>query len=425
MQERLLHFIWQYQYFNKKDLTAVHRQKINILHPGFPNLNAGPDFLNAKVEIDGIVWSGNVEIHVKSSDWLNHKHHLDGSYDSVALHVAWEHDLDAYRRDGTLIPAIELKHKILPSLLQNYNELVNSPSRTPCAGRIKEIDPVIVLSMIERASMQRLESRTEWIHKTLDQKKRDWDEIAYQALAKNMGFKVNSEPFLQLVQALPYKIIGKHANRGVQVEALLFGQAGFLDAPSGDDYYMTLKREYSFLATKYQIQNLKMSRFQWKFLRLRPANFPTIRLAQLAALLIRNRNLFALFRDFGNKERLQESLMAVQSLYWQESYDFGKKAKRPNNGISTEGAENIMINTAAPLLAAYGRASDNEAYIDKAVALLSSLPPENNHVMNLWKDLGIRIKNAFDSQGLLELFNDFCSKKKCIGCSIGMQLLGS
>lgn len=422
MQERLLHFLWQFQYFNKKELTTVHGQKINILHPGFPNIHAGPDFLNARIEIDGMLWSGNVEIHVRSTDWINHRHHTDELYDSVALHVSWEHDTDIYRKDGTLIPAMELKHKALPSILQRYKDLVNSPFKTPCAGRLKDIDRVVILSMTERALMQRLENKMDWIHKNLEEKKGDWEEIAYRALARNMGFKVNSEAFLQLAMAAPYRIIAKHTNQGRQVEALLFGQAGFLDAPSGDDYFTELKREYEFLAAKYQLHHRKIDRFQWKFMRLRPANFPTIRIAQFAALLIRNHNLFALFRDHG-KAHLHRALTAVQSMYWQEHYDFGKKAKRLNNGVSGEGAINIMINTAAPLLTAFGKSIDDQRYIDKAVALLNVLPPENNHVTRMWKDLGIEVKSAFDSQGLLELYNDFCCKKKCIGCSIGMQLL--
>jgi len=422
MQERLLHFIWRFQYFNKKDLTASQGQSVNVLHPGFPNMDAGPDFLNARIEIDGILWVGDVEIHIKSSGWTHHRHHEDARYDSVALHVSWEHDAEARRNDGSVIPGIELKHKVVPGLLHRYNDLVNSPLKTPCAGRLNDVDRVVVLSMTERALAERLENKTDWIRKNLEEKKGDWEEIAYRALARNMGFKTNAGAFLQLAAAVPYRIIARHLHRGHQVEALLFGQAGFLDHSAGDPYFMELKKEYEFLAAKYQLQRAKMSRFQWKFMRMRPANFPTIRIAQFAALLIRNRNLFALFRDHC-QDALRRALTAVQSMYWQEHYDFGKKAKRPNRGVTVDGATNIMINTAAPLLTAFGKASGEQRFVDKALGILAALPPENNHVVRMWKDMGIEAKNAFDSQGLLELYNNYCCKKKCIDCSIGVRLL--
>lgn len=423
MQERLLHFIWQFQYFNKKDLSTTGQEPINIIHPGFVNRNAGPDFLNAKIEIDGILWVGHVEIHVNSSDWTVHNHHLDPAYDNVSLHVVWENDKDVIRQDGTLVPAIELKHKARPSLLKKYNELINNPEKTPCGSSFKDVKELTVISMIERSLMQRIEHKTEWIHQILEEKIGDWEEIAYQALAKNMGFKVNAESFFMLAQALPYKILSKHSNQYLQVEALLFGQAGFLDDENDDEYYRYLKKEYDFLSHKYGLKSYKLNLVQWKFLRLRPGNFPTIRLAQFAALLIKHHNIFSLMRDFSEKRQLEKALMAVQSDYWQEHYNFGKKAKRKNRGITREGAENIMINTTAPLLVAYGKAIDDQSFVDKAIQLLSEIPPENNHIMNMWKEMGVGIKNAVDSQGLLELFNDFCSRKRCIHCNIGMQLL--
>jgi hypothetical protein len=423
MQERLLHFIWQFQYFNKQGLGTIGLEQVNIVHPGYANRNAGPDFLNAKIEIDGILWSGNVEIHVNSSDWEAHNHHLDEAYNNVMFHVVWENDKNIFRKDGTSIPTLELKHKTRPSLLKKYNDLINNPDKTPCGNSFREVKEISVMSMIDRAFMQRVEHKTEWIHQILDDKKGDWEEIAYQALAKNMGFKINSEAFLLLAKSLPYKILGKHNDQPLQIEALLFGQAGFLDELFDDHYYKVLQKEYEFLSHKYSLRDKKLSRFQWKFMRMRPANFPTIRLAQLAALLMKNNNLFGLMRDFANKKHLETALMAVQSGYWQEHYDFGKTAKRINHGITKEGAANIMINTAAPLLIAYGKATDNQHFVDKAIDLLSEIPAENNHIMTMWKDMGVNIKNAFDSQGLLELFNDFCSKKRCIHCNIGMQLL--
>jgi hypothetical protein len=423
MQERLLHFIWQFQYFNKQGITTLTQDPVNIIHPGYANRNAGPDFLNAKVEIDGILWSGNVEIHIKSSDWETHNHHLDPAYDNVTLHVVWENDKDIYRKDGTAIPTIELKHKTRPSLLKKYNELINNPDNTPCSNSFKDVKEISVISMIDRAFMQRIEHRTEWIHRMLDEKKGDWEEISYQALARNMGFKTNADAFFSLARSLPYKILCKHIDQPVQIEAMLFGQAGFLDENGYDDYLNVLRKEYEFLSHKYGLGENKLNRFQWKFMRMRPANFPTIRLAQFAALLIQNRNFFGLVRDFIDKKHLETALMAVQGRYWQEHYDFGKMAKRLNHGITRDGAANIMINTVAPLLVAYGKATDNQHFVDKAIGLVSEIPAENNHVMTMWKNMGVGIKNAFDSQGLLELFNDFCSKKRCIHCNIGMQLL--
>lgn len=422
MQERLLQFIWQFQYFNKKDLTTVQDEIVNIIHPGYLNTHAGPDFLNGKIEIGGILWSGNVEIHLKSSDWEAHHHHLDDAYENVTLHVVWEHDKEIFRRDGSVIPAIELKHRTLPSLLRKFNELINNPDQLPCGVRLKGVNDIAILSMVERALMQRLENKTAWIHQILTTENGDWEEITYQALARNMGFKVNAESFIQLAKSLPYKIIAKHVDQPYQIEALLFGQAGFLENPI-DEYAILLKKEYKFLSHKYGLSEHKMSRFQWKYLRMRPGNFPTIRIAQLAALLYRHQNLFSLFRDFFDKQQLEKKLAVVQSDYWQKHYDFGKPAKRTHNGISKNGVENIMINTGAALLVAYGKSIDQPEYIDKGISLLSEIPAEENHIITMWKGLGIKVKSAFDSQGLIELYNGFCSKKRCINCNIGMQLL--
>ncbi len=423
MIESFLHFVWKFQYFNKENLTSTNRENINIIHPGLHNHNAGPDFLNAKILVNEIKWHGQVEIHYKSSQWDQHKHQNDQAYNNVVLHVVWSHDKEILRADGTIIPTLELKDRIDANLIVKYQNLINNPHPIPCtplAGKVPELN---WYTMLDRTLMQRMESKSRIIDELLEKNKHDWEETSYQLVSRSFGFKVNNDAFLRLSQAIPYKIIQKHTDQPFQIEALLYGQSGLLDEGVEDEYFQRLRKEYDFLAHKYQLQNKKMEAFEWRFLRLRPANFPTIRLAQLAKLLAQRKNLFGFFKDCDSLVILRNFLSVQQNEYWQVHYHFGKKYNAPGKGMGKSSIENLIINTVTPLLISYGLRRDQQQYVDQALNLLQQLPPEKNKITQLYKSLNLPVKNAFDSQAYIQLYNEYCQRKRCTECTIGNYLL--
>jgi hypothetical protein len=434
VDESFLHFIWQLQYFEKESLQTTQREGLSIFRAGAMNTNAGPDFQQAKLRIEEVEWHGDVEIHFKSSDWNRHNHHTDEAYNKVILHVVWEDDQPVRRSDGTLLPTLVLKNKVAPAVLTRYYEFLENKkhhSPIPCSKFIHQVPELSRLTMVERALIHRLEKKAAIVYQLLAQNRGDWEETAYQLIFKNFGFKTNSETFLALSKALPKKFVAKHQNQPFQIEALLLGQAGFLDEspPMADDYWQALKKEHDFLSKKYGMVDKKLASHQWKFMRMRPANFPTVRMAQLAQLLANHHHLFSLFKDFSSYQELHNALKVQQSDYWQSHYQLGvtvsgisgtKKCTLGNTSI-----KNIIINTAVPLLVAYTKAKDEEVYQDKALDLLEKLPAESNKITRLWEDIGIEVKTAFDAQALIELYNSFCSPKKCLSCNIGVAIIKS
>jgi hypothetical protein len=424
MQEYYLHYLWQFQYFDKKELVTCQGDPLIILHPGTRNEHAGPDFLNSSMIIDGITWHGHVELHVKSSDWKLHKHQQDAAYNNVILHVVWEYDQPIERKDHTLLPTLQLQDKVNPQLWQQYEQLMHSQYTIPCAGQFQQVDEIIKTSMLDKALFQRLTHKNNLVYQLLTNNQGDWEATAYQLLAYNFGFKVNSQSLLELSLVLPWKIIAKHTQHITQLEALLLGQAGLLVTDSGqeDAYLDQLTQEYIYLKHKYQLITDTFNKGRWKFFRLRPANFPTIRIAQFAQLLHWNPHLFNLFIH-SPVEELTKKLAVIQSTYWQQHYQFARPSKVKIPGLGRHSIENILINTVVPLLVAYGKSQDEQTYIDKAIDLLQSLPAERNKITRYWQTLGMSVNNAFDSQALIELFNNFCTKKKCLSCNIGITLL--
>lgn len=422
MQESFLHYIWQFQHFEKTDLCTTANDQVSIIKQGVLNKDSGPDFSSTKIRIGNIEWIGDTEIHIKSSDWLHHKHSNDPAYEKVVLHVVWDADTEIRRHDGTLIPTIELKDRVSKELLDRYFSLINGVEEIPCKNHLVAVNNITRIGMLDKAMMQRLESKAEKVLALYEKNGQDWEETTYQLLAQNFGFKINSEAFLQLSRTLPYKIVAKHSDNLLQIEALLFGQAGFLDDACDDPYLRLLKREYSFLRHKYQLNDIMVAH-QWKFLRMRPANFPTIRIAQLASLLYEQKNLFAMFLYFTSSEAIIKRLSVCQSAYWREHFTLGKKAKNEIPGLGKSSIYNILINTVAPLLTAYGKAREEQLYIDRAIDLLYTLPAEDNHITRIWKSLAWPVKSAFDSQSLTELYNNFCKKKGCLSCTIGVSLV--
>ncbi len=422
MSESFLHYLWQFQYFEKKDLLTTAGEQLAVFKPGILNTDAGPDFSQAKVKIDGIEWAGNIEIHIQSSNWTDHGHHLDQAYENVVLHVVWTEDRHVYRKDGSRIPTLELKHRTNEQLINTYARLINHSSAIPCEHAFRRTETIIKLSMIERALIKRLEDKSTEINLSLAQNHGDWDETTYQLLASNFGFKINKDPFIQLSRALPFRIIQKHRDQLVQLEALLFGQAGFLITKTKDEYITKLYQEYSFLSKKYSLQSSQMNPIQWKFLRLRPANFPTLRIAQFASMLHSRKSIFANLVEMDSMS-IYQFFEITTSPYWQSHFRFGKKAAGFVPSFGASSAQNIIINSVAPLLVSYGKARDDWSLVEKAVNILQHIPSENNSILELWKNLGYVSKTAFDSQGLIELYQNFCKKRYCLNCAIGASIL--
>jgi hypothetical protein len=327
------------------------------------------------------------------------------------------------RSDQTMMPTLELKDRIERSLVKDYQKLIHNPFSIPCMKSFPMVDDLIKHSMLDRALTQRLETKAFDVIELLKRNNSDWEETTWQLLARNFGFKVNSEPFYQLGKSLPYKIILKHADRPLQIEALLFGQAGFLDVEAGDSYYLTLQREYRLLAVKYGIYDSRLNRAQWRFLRLRPANFPTVRLAQFSALARQRSSLLSGILEAADAHSLIKTFSAGQSDYWLAHYRFNKKSKATVAGLGISSVENILINSVVPLLVAWGKYNDDQSRVDRAVHLLQSLSAESNTVTRTWEMLGYTSGSAFDSQALIELYNNFCQRRNCLSCVIGASLL--
>lgn len=421
MQESFLHYIWQFQYFDKKELRTSSGEQLEIFSPGTLNGDSGPDFSNAKIRLDNMDWVGSAEIHIQSSGWYDHHHDTDGAYDNVVLHIVWNEDKKVLRADGTEIPTLILKDRVYPSLIGRYQNLVQSPSSIPCEKIFSNVSDLVRHGMLDKALMQRLESKAEQIALLLKPSNSDWEEVTYQLLARNFGFKINYDPFFQLANAVRRKTLLKHGDNLMQIEALLFGQAGFLDYGIKDDYFKELQREYKALSAKYGLDNQKIRKENWKFLRLRPANFPTIRIAQFSALFHKNRNFFSKLIE--PETDIVKLFDVKTSAYWHSHYRFGRKTARSISRLGIESVNNLIINTVVPLLVTYGKAQDDQSMIDRAVKLLNGIKAEKNKITKAWGEIGFTVKDAFDSQALIELNNNFCLKRRCLACNIGVDIL--
>lgn len=420
MREEFLHYIWKYQYFSKEGLCTTDGV-LEIFKQGYHNTNAGPDFKEAHIQIEKLEWRGSVEIHVRSSEWMQHHHQNDKAYNNTILHVVWDDDKEALRADGTTLPTLVLKGRVDQQLILQYNQLMNSTDVIPCARQVKSVDDITKLSMLEKVLVERLEEKSRFVNLVLQHTNNDWEETTYQVMAKNFGFKINAEVFFVLAQSIPFKVVKKHLDKPIQVEALFFGQAGFLD-DHAHDYVFKLKKEYDFLRKKYQLKR-RLDKHQWKWLRLRPANFPPIRLAQFVSFLQSNYHLFSLIQDFNSFKTFNECIKKELPLYWQEHYDFGKKSASSHKSIGQQSIQNVAINSIAPLMAAYAHATDDMQYIRRVEKLLQDLKPERNRITGKMEAVGFENKTAYDSQSLLQLHNAYCQKKRCLQCNVGNKLM--
>ena len=421
MNEAFLHYLWQFQQFDKSSLQTISSEKVSVLKTGILNTDAGPDFANSRLRINEIEWVGNVEIHVKSLDWQLHKHQNNEAYNNVILHVVWENDQAITRQDGSLIPTIELKSITDIQLLDKYKHLIDNQAVIPCKEQFLEVSNLSKFAILDKVLAIRLQQKAQIVEQIFEQNKGDWEETAYQLLARNFGFKLNSETFLRLAQNLPLKVLQKHRDNLTQIEAMIFGQAGLIEKV--DDYSEKLSQDYDFFAAKFSLKSSQLSSHEWKFLRTRPANFPTIRIAQLARLITQQQSFFSLFTQTNLIEDLRNALKIEQSHYWQEHYNFKKNASKKLVGLGRDSINNILINTVIPLLACYSEKTDNQELMTRCVNFLEALPAEENHITEMWEGLGLTIKTAFDSQASIELYNNYCTQKRCLQCNVGSEIL--
>ena len=420
--EELLHFVWQFRLYGTQPLQTTAGEIIQVIQLGTLNKNAGPDFSNAKLIIGDTTWVGNVEVHLKSSDWLLHQHQLDNAYENVILHVVYEDDMKIYRKDGTVLPVLVLKNRFPASLATNYETLITAANNFPCEKQIHEIDDFLIKGFLSRVLVERLEHKSAEVYEKLKELKNDWDEAFYHFMAKNFGFKVNAVPMEMLARSLPQQLFAKHKDQPLQIEALIFGQAGFLNQKFEEDYPKQLQAEYRFLQKKYSLQPIEVS--LWKFMRMRPQNFPTLRLAQFAALIISSNHLFSkvlALRDYRNSQQLFEELPV--NPYWQNHYHFNKTAENVSLQLGKGSIDNILINTLSLFLFAFGKAMDQHNYITRCFYILENLPAENNAVVKQYIDASVRIKDAYQTQALLQLKKTYCNEKKCLNCGIGIKIL--
>jgi len=419
--EEFLQYIWENRLFSDENLQTTNGEKLEIINVGRRNTDSGPDFFNARIKIDDTIWVGNIEIHKNSSDWIRHKHQADKAYNSVILHVVEINDLPIMRSISEEIPTLILKYPV--QLKTNYQNLLDSKTWIACQNQFHKIDPIILQLGFNRLMIERLEDKTSEILARLQANNNDWNATFYQMLARMFGFKVNAVPFELLAKSLPLEVLAKHKNNLFQLESLLFGNSGLLnDQLLGDDYYLNLRNEYSFLYKKYQLKGIESH--LWKFMRLRPGNFPTIRISQFASLIHRSHGMFSKITEIANLDELKQLFKVEASEYWKLHYSFNKQTSR--NWVKELGANSIntlIINVVIPFLFVYGEKQNKEHLKNRSLEFLEQLPAEGNSIIERWGEMGVVARSSFESQALLQLKNRYCERKKCLNCQIGVKLV--
>ncbi len=416
MNEHLLQFIWQHLYFNKEQLVTEDGQPLQIIFQGSINTNQGPDFLNAKLKIDTVLWAGHVELHLKTSDWKKHGHENDEQYKSVILHVVWQHDTIAEQR----FPVLELKSRVASSLLQKYDDLMQQKKFIPCEKQVASVREIVWLSWKERMVAERLQQRSKKIEELHITTKHHWEDVFWQLIARNFGLPLNADLFEAIAQSLSIPILAKHKNQIQQIEALLLGQAGLLSGDFADQYPQMLAKEYQFLKKKYKLTAVPQKPV---FLRMRPSNFPTVRLAQMAMLIHHSSHLFSKIVEAKELNEIKKMLQLTANDFWHTHYTLTEASAYRKKQLGAMMLENILINTIIPVLFAYGSNHKNELIKQKAIQWLQQLPKEKNGITKKWEEAGVAHLSAFDSQALLHLKKNYCTQKNCISCAIGNSIL--
>ncbi len=421
MSEEFLHYIWRFQLWNTQNLTTVDGQELNVISTGQHNHDSGPDFFNAKIRIGKTMWAGNVEIHINSSDWVKHQHTYDDAYNNVILHVVYNLDKEVFNSSGQKIPALHAGQYLNDNVYSKYLSLQKN-LWIACGYQLGEVDDFIWRNWLERLLIERLEKKTETLQELMNYTGDDWAETFYIAIAKNFGFTANQMPFEQLAKSIKQSIIARHRKSLLQVEALLFGSAGLLLDHFKDEYPRKLISEFNILQKKYGIS--PMEGHIWKFLRMRPSNFPTIRLSQFAALITRTESLFSRLIHAKDLEEMRSLFNVSASEYWNSHYSFDKTSATVRmKKLGTFTVDMLLINTVLPFLFLYGKIKGDDAFAMHALSLFEKLPAENNAIIRKWIGFGIKPVSALQSQALLELRKNYCVEKKCLNCTIGLKIL--
>jgi len=425
MREDLLHFIWKHRKLRINGLVTSKNEPISIVNVGTHNHLSGPDFFNAKLEIEGQLWAGNVEIHLKSSDWYAHNHENDANYNNIILHVVWEDDVTVFRKDNNEIPTLVLKKFIPKKVLDNYHQLFNKKNITfiNCEKDIEQIDSFVFTNWLERLYFERLERKSQLIYDLLEDAKNDWEKVLFVLLLKNFGLKINGAAFLSLGRALDFSVVRKIRSNPLQLESVLFGMTGLLhDDTVLDDYYINLKKEYRYLSNKFHLNDTTVQKPE--FFKLRPPNFPTIRLSQIANLYILNQNLFSKVINTSSVKDIHSIFEVSASRYWNNHFTFGKESRKSTKKLSAKFIDLLMINTLLPLKFCYAKHQGKDAN-EEIINIISGIKKEQNVVVEKFGVHGIQCSNAKDSQAILQLYNEYCSKNKCLHCVVGNSLLNS
>lgn len=417
--EQLLHYAWKHKLYGLHDLRTTEGQTIEIIDPGLANIHAGPDFFNAKIKINGVLWVGNVEIHEHSSDWFRHGHHTDYNYDSVILHVASDIDATVQRSNGEVIPQLEMHYP--EQLKKNYEELLREDQYPACFRIIPKLPLFTIHSWMSALQVERFESKAEQIERRLIGNNQDWEQAFFITLARNFGFGVNSDAFELWAQNVPLSAVNKHRDNLFQIEAFFFGQAGLLNELPTDSYTACMMKEYEYLKHKFELR--PSDDFKWKFLRLRPGNFPHVRIAQLANLYHRSQGMLSKLMETQSVKELRDLLRGGTSEYWLTHYVFGELSTAHPKTLSNSSIDLLIINTVVPFLYAYGKHRLDNSLCLRAEHLLEELKPENNYIIRLWKECGLEAAHAGDSQALIQLKKEYCDLKKCLFCRIGYEYL--
>lgn len=416
MNEHLLQFIWQHLYFNRDELSTIQLEPVQIISQGLLNTNQGPDFLHAKLLINNVTWAGTIELHLKTSDWQKHGHTNDEHYNNVILHVVYEHD----ETNTSSVPILELKNRISTSLLQHYRQLMEQNNFVACENQLQQVNEIVWDSWKERIVAERLQQKNDHIQMILQQTNRHWEEAFWQLLARNFGGPLNAEAFEAVAQSLPVTLLAKHKNQIHQLEALLLGQAGLLPGEFKEDYPILLQKEYKFLQQK---QQLKPVHQPIHFLRMRPSNFPTIRLAQLAMLIHQSNHLFSKVMEAKSIDAIRQMFSVTANDYWHYHYMLDEPSAFRKKQLGKTMVDNLLINTVIPLLFVYADEQHNERSKEKAIHWLQQMPKEKNSITQQWERAGAKHQSAFDSQALLYLKKNYCAAKRCLQCAVGNNIL--
>ncbi|HUH26738.1 DUF2851 family protein [Gelidibacter sp.] len=421
MQEAFLHYVWQFKKFDTSNLKTTVGEAITLHNNGQPNLNSGPDFFNAQLEIEGQLWAGNVEIHIKSSDWYVHNHEMDPTYDNVILHVVYEHDTDIFRKDNSIIPTLQLKNLIHANVFNNFQKLLMSPHKwINCEPDFAEVEDFVISNWLERLYIERLERKSRTIEVLLKSSKNDWEGVLFKLLAKNFGLKVNGEAILSMANSFDFSVVRKMQSQPLQLEALFFGQSGLLETPVENGYFQNLSSEYLFIKQKFNLSNDQVIPLQ--FFRLRPPNFPTIRLSQLAMLYQKHTNLFTKLMAANTIEDLYKLFQVGTSEFWQTHFTFEKASRDSKKLLTKNFIDLLLINTVLPLRFCYLQHLGKPAS-ESCLLMAQNIASEQNGIIKGFNNLTPISDSALTSQALIQLKTEYCDKNKCMACAIGNSLL--